>query len=384
MNILLLKKLWFWVTNRSLDILVWEKRIINFIPLRQECLSYILLVSLLGFTACKKEETPPIISNSDGFQNGVLISNEGNFRSGNASVTFYNPSTKEVQEKIFEASNNQPLGDILQSINFIDDKAFLVVNNSNKIEVVNTSDFKLLETIDNLIAPRYLLPINPTTAYISDIYADEITVLDLNTMQPKNTIPFSGWSERMVQVGSEIFVTKPSDIRRTLSNHIYIINTQTNVVSDSIEVGFDPISMIKDRNDKLWVICNGEESKDKVGGLYKINPSTKMIESSLLFPDFSKSLSPQLATNANKDQLYFLRKDVYKLSITDTNGPTIPFIEAEGRDLYGLGIHPTTNEVYLGDSGNFTQRGTVTIHNQEGIELSSFKAGVGINGFYFN
>ncbi len=121
----------------------------------------------------------------------------------------------------------------------------------------------------------------------------------------------------------------------------------------------------------------------KPGGLYRINPSTKNVELALPFNDFHTSFAPRLAINAAKDQLYFLKKDIFTLSITATHLPNVPLIEANGRDLYALDIHPETAEIYVGDSGTFSQRGTVYIYNKNGQELKQFKAGVGINGFYF-
>ena len=72
------------------------------------------------------------------------------------------------------------------------------------------------------------------------------------------------------------------------------------------------------------------------------------------------------------------------MSIEAAELPTTPFIEANGRDIYGLGVNPKTENVYIGESGNFVQRGTVTIYTNTQTELSAFKAGVCVNGFYFN
>jgi len=72
------------------------------------------------------------------------------------------------------------------------------------------------------------------------------------------------------------------------------------------------------------------------------------------------------------------------MSITATELPTTPIIPANDREIYGIGVNPSNDNIYIGESGNFVQRGTVTIHDSNGNELSSFIAGVGVNGFYFN
>ena len=131
-------------------------------------------------------------------------------------------------------------------------------------------------------------------------------------------------------------------------------------------------------------MCNGDfDDTNKLGGLYKINPSNMEVETALPFADNAVSFAPRFAINGTRDQLYFLKLDVFNIPIDATSLPTTPLIQANGRDLYGLGVNPETNNIFVGDSGNFVQRGTVTIHDATGRELSSFKAGVGVNGFYF-
>ena len=315
---------------------------------------------------------------------GLFITNEGNFQSGNASVTFYDLVTQIVQEKVFEATNNQPVGDVLQSMTIIGDKAYLIVNNSQKIEIVNTTDFKSIGTINGLTSPRHLLPINETTAYVSDLYAAAITVIDLTTNSITGTIPMGSSSEEMVKVGHEVFVTQPS-LFDNYSQQIFVINTNSNEITDSIMVGYNPSNIQLDRNNQLWVVCNGDRDvANQFGGIYRINPNSKEVTLTLPFTDNQSSYYSRIAMNAAKDQFYFLKLGIFKMSIAATELPTTPFIEAKGRDIYGLGVNPSTGNVYIGESGNFVQRGTVTIYDNTGTELNTFKAGVGVNGFYFN
>ena len=92
----------------------------------------------------------------------------------------------------------------------IENKAYLVLNNSQKVEVVNLNDFTSIGTIGNLITPRYLTPINETTAYVSDIFGAAISVIDLNAQQEMTKIPFGSASEEMLKIGDEMFVAQPS------------------------------------------------------------------------------------------------------------------------------------------------------------------------------
>jgi len=360
MNFRLLKKLW--LSSNAIPILI----------------SFLLL----SFFSCNDELLVPIINESN-FTNGVLITNEGLFQAGNASVSFYN-SDGNLQEKIYSTTNNQPLGDVLQSITIQGDKTYLVINNSSKIEIVNTSDFSSIGAIKNLGSPRHIQIIDDSKAYVSDLYSGAISIVNLESLEKTGEIPIGGSSEEMVLVGNELFVTRPS-LFKNYSNQLFVINTNSNEIIDSITLGYNPSNIQLDKNNQLWVVCNGDRDvSENFGGLYRINPDSKQVTLALPFNDKKISYYPRLVMNGNRDQIYYLKLDIYSLPIDAIALPSAPLIEANGRDLYGLGVDPISNQIFVGDSGNFSQKGTVTIHDEMGNELSSFKAGVGVNGFYFN
>ena len=345
---------------------------------------YCLFCCSIILAACQKEEnslptTPVNIQPAK----GVFIINEGAFNFGNASVSYYDFKNKSIRNKIFQTANNHSLGDVLQSMTIWKNQAYLVLNNSNKIELVDVQNFSSRKTIGPFTSPRYLLPINSQKAYVSDLYADWIYVLDLQTNSKIDSIYFKGWSEEMLLWEEEVFVTNPSFYDQATTDKIYIINTNTNQVIDSITVGFSPLSIQLDKNKKLWVLCEGHQSSGKFGGLFQINPSTRIVEQSFSFTNFESSNAQRLKINPTKDTLYFSRKHIYQMPIDASSLPNEALILAEGRDLYGLAIHPNSGEIFIGESGFFQQKGKVFIYNQEGKLQNSFIAGVGINDFCF-
>lgn len=81
---------------------------------------------------------------------------------------------------VFKQANNKVLGDVLQSMSIINDKLYLVVNNSGKVEVLDKRNFISISTIAGLRSPRYIEAVSSNKAYISDLYDKAITVIDLS------------------------------------------------------------------------------------------------------------------------------------------------------------------------------------------------------------
>ncbi|MFK8103523.1 MAG: DUF5074 domain-containing protein, partial [Saprospiraceae bacterium] len=312
-----------------------------------------------------------------------FISNEGGFNAGNASVSYYDFATKNIRNKIFQDANARSLGDVLQSMAILEQKAYLVLNNSNKIEVVNVEDFTVQNTISPFVAPRYLLPVSPQKAYVSDLYADWIFVLDLQSNTKVDSIYFKGWSEEMLLHDGKVFVTNPSFYDQAATDKVYVIDVANDQLVDSISVGKSPLSIQKDKNDKLWVLCEGHQNTGNFGGLYQIDPTSLSVEKTFPFTNFTVSNRQVLSINPTKDTLYYLRKDIFCLPIATTDFTPTNLISAAGRDLYGMRVDPNSGNIWIGESGFFQQQGKAFLYNRMGTLQKEITAGVGINNFYF-
>lgn len=63
-------------------------------------------------------------------QRGVFITCEGNFGWDNASLSFYDPAARSVENEIFIRANGMKLGDVAQSMTLHKGRGYVVVNNS--------------------------------------------------------------------------------------------------------------------------------------------------------------------------------------------------------------------------------------------------------------
>jgi YVTN family beta-propeller protein len=338
-----------------------------------------ITIIILTITSCKKDK-PEVAQPTvqiPVYSEGVFIINEGNFNGGNAKVSYYNITTNAVSQDLYQPANNVPLGDICQSMVLHNGNAYLVVNNSQKITVVNPSTFVETAMITGLGSPRYLLPIDNQKAYVSDLFSSNVSIINLTTNTVSGTIPIGSSSEEMVLASGKVFVTSFS------SDKVYVIDVTSDAVVDSIIVGPSSNSIKLDVNGKLWVLCNGSYSDAIPGSLYRINPSTNEVEQTLFFTNHNEYPN-KLRINGGLNTLYFLNTNVYSMSITDTVLPANAFVTSSGNALYGLGIDPLSGDVFVSDAVDYIQSGKVYRYESSGAFVNSFTVGVLPGEFCFN
>lgn len=327
-----------------------------------------LITGIALFYGCVKDkpkvtETKPVQLS---VAKKVYIVNEGNFNGGNASVSMFDPTSGEVANDIYSSQNNTSLGDVAQSINQVNGNYYVVVNNSGKIVVCNR-EFKKTAQISGLTSPRYILPISNRKAYVSDLYANAISIVDLNTNLKTGSIPCRGKTEQMVLMYNKVFVCNYDN------EYVYVINGLKDQVEDSIAVGKNASSLVIDKEDKLWVLSASR--------LSKIDATTNKAE---LVLNFQAGDSPfALCLNKTKDTLYYINSAIYRLEISATSLPSNPFIAAAGKNFYGLAVSPNDFNIYAADALDYVQRSNIYVFTPQGEQKNFFKAGINSNGFYF-
>ena len=146
---------------------------------------------------------------------GLWIVNEGGFTFGQGTLSFYDLVEDSMYNNVFQGINGRPLGDVFQSISYYRGKAFLVVNNSRKIEVLDSVSFEYIHTIDDLVSPRQVLGYK-NMLYVSDLFSNEIMVLDALTFEELDVIESGGWTEQMIIVQDQLYVT----VQQTFQNNV--------------------------------------------------------------------------------------------------------------------------------------------------------------------
>ncbi len=338
----------------------------------------LLLMALL--LSCTKKTVEP---DAPKFKKpGVFVVNEGNFTTGNASLTWYQPGSDSVFRDAFYAVNKVPLGDVANYMTVFNNRGYIVINNSGVVYAIDLDTGEFLGKISGLSSPREILVLDANHAWVSDLYNKYITVVDLNSFETIGTISLHGrTSESMVRIGNKVFVNNWSRLNQVLVNNmVLVLDAEKEKVIDSIEVTREPNSMVVDANNKLRVLCSGGYSNVDTPALYCINPKNDSVESILEFAD--KNSNPfELKINGAGNTLWFLSGGIYKMDIEAAQIPDVAWVENGTRNFYSLGVRPDKESVYVSDALDYVRNGKVYVYNSAGVLTADFEAGI-IPGYF--
>ncbi|MBU2649994.1 MAG: YncE family protein [Bacteroidetes bacterium] len=339
-----------------------------------------------AFWACQKDNDPgEVIQTQDKYiyGQGVFIVNEGNFLQGNGSVFFFNEERNTLFKDIFYTMNQRPLGDVPTFMGIWGSSAYIVVNNSSKIEVVNKYNFISSGTITGMTSPRQILKVNDSKAYVSDLQNGGLHVIDLDGLKVSGFVDLGKSAEALVFADNKVFAANWSNFYvQAENNTVQVIDPMTDQLAGEITVTKEPNSMVVDKNGKLWVLCSGGFMNEEIPALYRIDPQDLEIERKIEFP-LLESSPTSLKAFAGGDSLIFLNPEVYVTGIEDTVLSSSPFISAEGRFFYSLFTDPVHSWIYVSDAVDFQQEGSVLVFDRKGRKIREVSAGIVPGGFCY-
>ncbi len=325
------------------------------------------LIFTQTFISCKPEKK----ENLGDYEKGIFILNEGGFGHGTAEITYHNPNNKKTQQGIFNIVNNRPLGDIGQSITFYDNKYYIVVNNSNKIEVVDI-DFKSIAAFENIEMPRYAEFVAGKCYLTSWSNGGQVIVLSPSNGSILDRISVGQGAEKMQVVDNKLYVANSGGFGH--ASTISVINTSTGQIDTTITVGDNPNSFAIDKNKNLWTLLGGKYndnwSEVTGAGLVKIDPSTNKILSTT---DFGVSSGTASSLCSDGDNLYYLYNGgVKKIGIGNIETPTENFITGFYYKLFY-----NSGKLYVTDAADYQSDGKVYSFNAAtGVAIDTIPAGI--------
>lgn len=336
-----------------------------------------------------------VIQSGRGEKVRMVVVSEGQFTKGTATLTSVTYNGTAIWD-IFQDVNKKPLGDVAQSLTYLDGKYFVVLNNSKQIKVIEPQTFKLLGTVDyeQAASPRFMVPINSTEAIVSDLMS-QLTRINYKTYKVIEHISLTGSSapsmEKLVRVGNKVFGA-------CSSKGVAVFDTD-NITPGSIRLvsGFSgriitTAKLIVDKNGKLWAFATASG----MSVLNCIDPATEKVVKTIEIPYAVSGTDAyvegaitgtsgytRMDTDRTKGKLYFYmtmlvnptRKTsigaIYTLDVDKDEISPSPYRELPGLGMmYGMNISPD-GDVFLCDCLDYTaQRGFLREYMADGNVVS--------------
>ncbi|MFT4061768.1 MAG: hypothetical protein QM642_05340 [Edaphocola sp.] len=341
-------------------------------------LSVMALVLAWG---CKKDK-PTDTQNGNFPSTGHLlyVANEGAYGNGNASLTLINIDNDSVYQDIYRTANRKATGDVLQSVAVVGDEIFLAVNNSNKLLVIDKATAALKTSID-IPQPRYMA-VGNEKIYISSLYHKEIFVINTQTKSVTDTIELDhNNTEGLTLYNGKLYACNWD----TACNYVYEIDTANASIVRRIGIGgYAPQQAVADKNGNLWVMA-GNVYQGETATLSCLNLANGTISKYFELPAGTDMMKPCM--NPAADTIYYLgvnydggtqNNGVFRMDINATQPPDAPFIQAGALQYFwGLGIDPATGWIYVADPKGFVQLGSLDVYQTNGSLIKSYNTGVG-------
>lgn len=335
-----------------------------------------LALSVAFFVSCSTSDDPFVAPEfKNNYSNGIIVLNEGAFGTPNASIDFIKNDLSDVQRGIYTHDNGN-LGDVAQSLGFHEDKAFVVLNNSNKIEVVNRYTFDHLATITaELSQPRYIA-FAAGKAYVTNYASKKVSVYNAENFEFVKSIPLNSDLDFIVSENNKIYVQKAAF---GTGNEIAVIDTKTDEVIKTLKFQ-DALQGLVSNTGFVYALS----SINTRTNFYKISAETDAIHTEFT----STKVAAGRNLRVDQNTLYFTAANkVYSWKTTATTVDYNALFEMKGdatafNFLYGFNV--IGGKVYTADALDFGPKSAVTVYNLNGEIAKTFESGISTNGFYKN
>lgn len=217
----------------------------------------------LVLISCNDNDKPGLEEFLDRYENGIMISSEGNFGDKDGSLSFVAGDYSFASNFLYKEVNGAQLGGLVQSVAFDDENAYIILNDVSTIVVADRYTLEKKSVImAGLENPRYMTIFNGK-GYITnwgkgaDETDDYIAVLDLasNSIEESSKIALDNGVERILAKDNKLYVSHNGGW--SSNNIISVIDLVDNSVGE-ITVNDNPDDIFFTTSGDLVVLCKGK------------------------------------------------------------------------------------------------------------------------------
>ena len=345
----------------------------------------VAIMCLVVLTGCLKDPTgsAPVIPVPSA--KGVYVVDEGNFGRGNASLSYLDLGSYVVYNNVFTAVNGKNLGDVATGMVLRGPNGYIVVNNSNRIEVIDlatNSELGVIPTGDGS-SPRRIAFVNDTIALETNLYEGTVGIVDLKRYRVVNRLAVGANPDGIAIAAGRAFVANSGF---GTGNTVSVIDLSPFSTGDavsgvvlqapgSIRVGDNPGGVRITPYGDVYVVCGGSygdgvhPNTETSAKIFVIQPSTQSVTDSIMIGGHAFDIAISGVDGVG----YVASSDsVFRID-TRTHRNTGVFLAGS---YYAVGVEEVSGDVYLADPKDYVQAGTVDVYAASGQLRSSFTVGI--------
>lgn len=357
---------------------------------------YSLGLLLLTLTACRKdaavvpEEVEQVSSPSDA--TSFFLLNEGNMNMNKASLDRFDAATGAYRRNIFEASNPdviRGLGDVGNDIKAYGSKLYVVVNISNKVEVLDLRTARRISKID-IPNCRYV-SFDAGKAYVSSYEGavgntnkaeGSIVRIDTATLSIEARTKVGRQPEEIAIVGRKLYVANsggynPTNYERSVS----VVDLNSFQEIKRIDVADNLHRVRADQYGDVYVSSRGDYYGTP-SNLFVIDTRTDQVKKVFDVSTSNIWIDGDLGYVYSLEWDYTKQRNTVNYSIINVRDETLvqgSFIK-DGTEKnitkpFGIAVDPKTKDIYVSDAKDYLSPGTLYCFDKNGIKKWSVITG---------
>ncbi len=369
-------------------------------------LPLILILSALLFTGCREDEVVvpteyevlPVVKADDDNVVGMYLLNEGNMGSNKCTLDYLDYVQGYYVRNLYAERNPtvvKELGDVGNDIQVYGSKLYVVVNCSNKMEVLDAATGIRIGQVDipNCRYVRFYRGYAYVSSYVGPVQLNnpdavkgavyKVDTLSLKTVA-KCTVGYQ--PDELEVLGEYLYVANSGGyMAPNYDRTVSVIELEGFKQVEQIPVGINLHRIKADGEGKLWVTSRGDYEKihSNLFVLQKKRGRNEMeVTDTLGIPCSNFCISG--------DSLYYYSTEWnnYTQSNTITYGivnvktkkkVSDAFItDGTEKDItipYGIKVHPTTGDIYVTDAKNYVSSGVLHCYSKDGKHKWSVRTG---------
>ena len=334
----------------------------------------LISVALGVFTACSEDdpEDGPTLPTNPTETVGAYILHTGNWGGNDASIEYLDLEKGELSGDLYQAANQEGLGDLGQDLCLYGSKLYVTVAGSSKL-VIMDKNCKAIKTLalnnaeGQPIQPRYMTATQGNVYFTA--YDGTVSRLDTLTMSVTGSVPVGDHPEALTHANGKLYVNISGYGQ---GKRVTVIDLKSFTKSKELDVVLNPYTQcLTGADGQVYIVSNGNYAGDSkipedqwiYQTLQRINPQTDQVEK--LCP------ASYIANQGNK--MYVLYAEYYlpnthKAFIYDLKtGQESPFIHIQDvNSPRSMQVDPITGDVYITNVPEYGTPADILVYDKDG------------------